>query len=184
MLGALWNPNLRVVAFEPLPQIRRALTKNLTLNGLEKQVAVHQVGTATFFLPRSESKDSEATGTLVADSWQSRQRCPEIEVETATFDDFARMHPMKVDLVKIDVEDFEASVLAGMEQTIRRDRPFIACEILPRAHRNERTRQTVEGLGYTPYWITCSGYIEFRTSILSVDSLTTSYSHPCRWRAR
>jgi hypothetical protein len=36
---------------------------------------------------------------------------------------------MKVDLVKIDVEDFEAGLLAGMERTIRRDRPFIVCEI-------------------------------------------------------
>jgi hypothetical protein len=75
------------------------------------------------------------------------------------FDDFERTHPMKLDLVKIDVEDFEAGVLAGMEQTIRRDRPFIVCEILPRAHRNEKTRQAVESMGYTPYWITHSGYI-------------------------
>ena len=165
MLGALWNPNLRVVAFEPVPQIHRALTKNLTLNGLGKQVSAHQLalsdrtGGATFFLPSAESKDYESTGTLVANSWQSRQHSPEIEVETASFDDFARIHPMKVDLVKIDVEDFEANVLGGMEHTIRRDRPFIVCEILPRVHGNERTRQTVEGLGYTPYWITSSGYI-------------------------
>jgi len=75
------------------------------------------------------------------------------------FDDFERAHPMKVDLIKIDVEDFEAGVLAGMEQTIRRDRPFIICEILPRLHRNERTRQIIESLGYTPYWITRAGLV-------------------------
>jgi len=80
-------------------------------------------------------------------------------VETTCFDDFERTHPMKVDLVKIDVEDFEAGVLAGMERTIRRDRPFIVCEILPREHRNERTREVVESLGYSPYWITPFGYI-------------------------
>jgi FkbM family methyltransferase len=165
ILGALWNQNLRVVAFEPVPQIRRALTRNIALNGLEKQVTVHQIaladrtGTATFYLPSTDSKDCEATGTLVTDSWQSRKASPEITVETMRFDDFGRTHPIKIDLVKIDVEDFEAEVLAGMDQTIRRDRPFIICEILPRAHHNEKTRQIVESLGYTPYWITDSGYI-------------------------
>jgi FkbM family methyltransferase len=131
----LWNPDLRVVAFEPVPQIYRALRRNVALNGLEKQVSAHQLaladrsGPATFYLPSSESRDSETTGTLVADSWQSRQDSPTIAVETVRFDDFERTHPMKVDLVKIDVEDFEAGLLAGMERTIRRDRPFIVCEI-------------------------------------------------------
>lgn len=165
LLGAVWNPDLRIVAFEPVPQIHEGLKKNLALNRLENRVSAYPIalgdrtGTATFYLPRTESRDYETTGTLVADSWQSRQHSPEIVVETLRFDDFERTHPMKVDLVKIDVEDFEAGVLAGMEQTIRRDRPFIICEVLPRQHRNERTRQIVESLGYTPYWISRSGYI-------------------------
>lgn len=165
ILGALWNTTLRVVAFEPVPQIYRALRRNVSLNGLEDRIFAHQLaladhtGTATFYLPDSQGRDYETTGTLVTDGWQSRQHAPEIVVETVRFDDFGRTHPMKIDLVKIDVEDFESGVLAGMEQTIRRDRPFIVSEILSRRHRNERTRQMVESLGYTPYWITNSGYI-------------------------
>jgi FkbM family methyltransferase len=165
ILGALWNPNLRVVAFEPVPQIHQALARNVSLNHLEQRVSTLQLaladraGEATFYLPRTASKDFETTGTLAADSWQSRKGSPEILVKTLRFDDFEPLHPMTVDLLKIDVEDFEAGVLAGMEHTIRRDRPFIVCEILPRAHRNERTRQIVESLNYTPYWITRSGYI-------------------------
>jgi len=46
-----------------------------------------------------------------------------------------------------------------MSQTIKRDRPFIVCEILPREHKNERTRLFIETVGYTPYWITASGYV-------------------------
>ena len=60
---------------------------------------------------------------------------------------------MKVDVVKIDVEDFEASALQGMQDTIARDRPFIICEILTREHRNLRAKEIVERLGYTAYWI-------------------------------
>jgi hypothetical protein len=66
---------------------------------------------------------------------------------------------MHVDLIKIDVEDFEADVLTGMQEVIKRDRPFIVCEVLPRPHRNQRTREIVASLAYQPYWITPSGYI-------------------------
>jgi len=38
-------------------------------------------------------------------------------------------------------------------------RVVIVCEILPRSHRNERTRNIVESLEYQSYWITPSGYI-------------------------
>src|SRR5207248_9556879 len=135
------------------------------LNQVQGHVSAYQValsdrtGTSTFYLPTTENRDIESTGTLVADGWQSRKQSPQIAVESARFDDFDRSHPVKVDLVKIDVEDFEASVLAGMEQVIRRDRPFIVCEILPREHRNEKTRSVLAALGYTAYWITPGAYV-------------------------
>jgi hypothetical protein len=65
---------------------------------------------------------------------------------------------MRLELVKIDVEDFEAAVLRGMRETIVRDRPFIVCEVLPRAHQNRETREILQSLGYTPYWITAAGF--------------------------
>jgi hypothetical protein len=99
---------------------------------------------------------------LAVNSWQVRQGAPGLEVESVRLDDYEAHHPMKVDLVKIDVEDFEGDVLAGMRRIIGRDHPFIVCEILPRnrEHRNEQTRQVIESLDYTPYWITSSGYIK------------------------
>ena len=101
----------------------------------------------------------ESTGTLASDSWQSRKGSPRIEVETVRFDEYETRHPMRVDLIKIDVEDFEADVLEGMQGIITRDRPFIVCEILPRLHGNQRTRKIVEALNYQPYWITSAGYV-------------------------
>lgn len=165
LLAGLWNPNLQIVSFEPVPQIYAALRKNIEFNGLEQRVAAHQIALAertrraTFHMPKPEGKDCEATGTLAINSWQEKQHSPTFEVEAARFDDFEQTHPIKVDLVKLDVEDYEAEVLAGMQATLRRDHPFVICEILPRAHRNERTRDIVQKLGYTPYWITSSGYI-------------------------
>jgi FkbM family methyltransferase len=167
ILAALWNHNLRVVAFEPVTPIHDGLRKNVSLNQLEARVACEsfalgdQTGDATMYLPNSEGADYEATATLAANSWQVRQGSPNFKVKTMRFDDYESAHPMKVDLIKIDVEDFEAAVLSGMQRTIARDRPFIVCEILPRnrEHKNEATTQMVEALGYTPYWITPVGYI-------------------------
>ena len=49
-----------------------------------------------------------------------------------TVDDFVSAHDVRaVDLVKIDTEATEDSVLAGMTQTLARDRPAVVCEILP-----------------------------------------------------
>ena len=167
VLGALWNSNLRVVSFEPIASIYEGLLKNVTANRLESQVTCENValssesGSGTIYLPASESKDAESTATLAANSWQVRQHAQPIHIRTVRFDDYEANHPMRVDLLKIDVEDFEADVLAGMSRVVERDRPFIVCEILPRnrEHRNERTRQIIEKMGYTAYWIVPSAYI-------------------------
>jgi FkbM family methyltransferase len=167
VLAALWNPDLKVVAFEPVPPIFSRLKRNVLLNRLESRVHCENIalsskgGKATLFLPKGDSLDLETTGTLVTDSWQATKASPLLlEVETVRFDEYESGHPMRVDLIKIDVEDFEADVIEGMRETIARDQPFIVCEVLPRLHRNQRTCKIVEALRYQPYWITPAGYIK------------------------
>lgn len=167
VLAALWNPSLRVVAFEPIAPIFAGFKKNVLVNHLERRVRCEnmalssQTGAATLYLPPTNGKDIESTGTLSVNSWQVRYKSQPIQVHAIRLDDYELQHPMHVDLIKIDVEDFEADVLLGMERIIFRDQPFIVCEILPRnrEHKNERTRQVIEKLNYTPYWITDSGFI-------------------------
>ena len=165
VLGPLWNPNLQVIAFEPVPGIFEKLKRNVRLNQLESRVHCENIalskqsGRAPLFLPNHGEVDLEATGTLASESWQARKGSARVEVETVRFDEYEARHPTLVDLVKIDVEDFEADVLEGMQATIMRDRPFIVCEVLPRPHRNQRTRKIVEALNYHPYWITPAAYI-------------------------
>jgi len=167
LLAALWNPNLRAVAFEPLLPIYEGLKRNVALNNLEQRICCENLalssrsGQTTLYLPAGGGKDFESTATLSGDSWQVRQHAQPLQVQATTFDEYEFRHPMRVDLIKIDVEDFEADVLQGMERVVRRDKPFIVCEILPRnrEHKNERTRQVIEFLEYTPYWITPSGYV-------------------------
>ena len=165
ILGGVWNPALRVIAFEPLTAIYEGLKKNVRCNRLEERIVCENLalasagGAATFFIPNTEDKDLESTGTLATESWQARKGSPQVQVETVRFDDYERKHPIRVDLVKIDVEDFEAAVLTGMQGVIRRDLPFIVCEILPRKHHNQGTHDIVKALNYQPYWITPLGCI-------------------------
>jgi FkbM family methyltransferase len=188
VLAALWNPKLKVIAFEPVPAIFSGLKKNVVINRVDGSVCCESValssssGRATLFLPKSEDLDIESTGTLVSDSWQHKKGAPSFEVETVRFDEYEARHLMRVDLIKIDVEDFEADVLEGMEETIKRDRPFIVCEVLPRLHRNERTRMIVEALNYKVYWITSLGYIRVPgfdfTRVQFTDFLLSPVSTP------
>lgn len=167
ILAALWNPQIKVVAFEAFQPIYARLKRNVALNHLDGRIVCEnialssQTGIGVFNIPQSAGRDYETTGTLAPSGWQVRQGSPCAQVETIRFDDYERSHPMRVDLMKIDVEDFEADVLEGMYSTINRDRPFIVCEILARnkEHRNERTRQVIKALNYTAYWITNSGYV-------------------------
>jgi FkbM family methyltransferase len=166
LLAGLWNPDLRVIAFEPLAPIYESLKKNVLRNGLQERIACEKValasaeGKATFFIPDAEGKDLESTGTLATNSWQARKGSPQVQVETMRFDEYESRHPIRVDLVKIDVEDFEAAVLRGMQGVIRRDLPFIVCEVLPREHHNQETDDIVKALNYQLYWITPLGYIQ------------------------
>jgi hypothetical protein len=47
-----------------------------------------------------------------------------------------------------------------MQGVIRRDLPFIVCEVLPREHHNQETNDIVKALNYQLYWITPLGYIQ------------------------
>lgn len=166
VLSALWNPRLRVIAFEPVSSIFQGLKNNVQLNRLTDRVICENMalssrsGNASFFLPKGEGLDIETTGTLAPESWQSKKGSPRIEVKTIRFDEYAAQHSDPIELIKIDVEDFEADVLDGMRDTIARDRPFIVCEVLPRSHKNVRTLEFLKALNYQPYWITDIGYVK------------------------
>jgi FkbM family methyltransferase len=166
IMAVLWNPQLRVFAFEAFSPIYEKLKTNIVLNGLEGRIVCENValasqsGVGLFRIPQPDTADFETTGTLSDQGFQVRQGCPTVPVMTVRFDDYERSRPTQVDLVKIDVEDFEAHVLEGMSATIQRDKPFIICEILNRKeHRNERTLEIIRSLNYTAYWITDAGYI-------------------------
>jgi len=70
--GRVLDPNIQVVAFEPLLPIYEGLKRNIALNQLDGRVVCenmalsNQTTRATLYVPEAEGKDYEATGTLAA----------------------------------------------------------------------------------------------------------------------
>ncbi len=148
LLAAHANPAGSVYAFEPYPPVYERLSRNVALNGLGnvsciRLAAGHETGTAPLFhvtadgLPSSSSLSRDFMESIAHPS-----RLASSEVDVVSIDDFVRKHRVtRVDLVKIDTEATEDTVLEGMVRTLERDRPVLFCEVL-----EERTARVIEGI--------------------------------------
>jgi len=129
LLACVRNPNLKVFAFEPVPEVRTVLVRNLEINGFAVRCSVRpealsdHCGTAQFHVPVSRDMASlDPRGFL---GLPGRL----IEVDIRTVDSLIERGTI-VDLVKIDVEGFEDAVLRGMERILEESRPRIIFECL------------------------------------------------------
>ncbi len=132
LLAAAANPDGRVIAFEPVPRLRERLHQNVALNGWDHRCAVRaeavsaepgrtQLHVPDQAVPTSASLDPAGYRGLKGQL---------IDVDITTVDR-AVPEDQRVDLIKIDVEGFEHTVLAGAERVLVRDRPIIVLEVNP-----------------------------------------------------
>ena len=128
VIGArLVGPEGHVVAVEPQPEALLRLRHNLALNGFDNVTLIEAaVG------------DEEGESDLVVSpegilEWAALASSPEPELPTirvgVTTLDKLRGELPAPKLVKLDVEGAEGRALAGMRQTLRRDRPSVVCEV-------------------------------------------------------
>jgi FkbM family methyltransferase len=177
IFAAAANPSAHVIALEPNPHVFAVLEANLALNPALR-VAPHSLaladhnGNETFYL---------AGGTSSLNPEFRQGGVETVSVTVAKGDDFiSRTAPDgRLDLVKIDTETTEPSVLRGLAGTISRDLPDIVCEVLP-----DRTERELEAffapLGYEAFWLTDRGPI--RRARLAGDAsmrhLNYLFRHP------
>lgn len=112
-----------VTAFEPTPAIFACLEKNCTRDNIDlKPLALSDKTDTVIFAVgrRSEINQIVSSADILSKHWFS------IEVPAVTLDS---LNLTGIDMIKIDVEGHELSVLRGAEQTIRGQRPLIAIEI-------------------------------------------------------
>lgn len=116
LLGSrLVGPTGKVVAFEPDPNARETLERNLAANGVDNViVAPYAVGDHVGKVRLSASGDSVGHVTPTGG----------IEIEQVTFDSFCADQGLTPTVMKIDIEGSEAAALSGSE-TVGRLREYL-----------------------------------------------------------
>jgi len=119
-----------VHAFEPAPIVSSALERNASLNDLRNLVMnpcalADRDGRMDLFLP---ADGAWTNASLIEHFTPQSQR---IAVQAMRFDSYCRREAIDhADLVKLDVEGAELSVLRGMGELLLKWRPDIICEVL------------------------------------------------------
>lgn len=154
------NPEVEAVLFEPLPTNQALIRDTLKRNALQK----------TTLIPAAVSDGSGdgilnadfmagATSTLAKGGSTFEQRhwgkeATQIGVSLVSIDETRQNHGV-IDLMKIDVEGHEETVLRGARRTIASDQPLLLIEC---GHSHHSCLNSLESFGYT---------------ILSADHLST-----------
>lgn len=160
LLAAHANRDGFVYAFEPLRDANERLQRNVGLNNLSNVRAIASAvgdidGTAEFFFTETQMPCSSS---LSYDFMRSAEGLRSVDTPVITVDTFARENALEgVELVKIDTETTEPQVLCGMTKTIRRDQPFIVCEVLKGRGSEETLQEIIRSIGYRAYLLTPDG---------------------------
>lgn len=158
LMAAAARPEAQVHAFEPSPRVFESLRANIRGNPCSRHVVLNRravaarSGATTLHVPSR----TWGSASLARAGFEGLPGHLE-EVEAVTLDEYVRdAHLPRVDLIKIDVEGFEADVLRGARNVLLTHRPTIVCECLPRADR--RTLQCLlEEVRYRPVRLTEHG---------------------------
>jgi FkbM family methyltransferase len=147
------NPSAEIYAFEPLPVIYSRLQHNLKINGLK----------ASMHLIALTDEDGEAkifSANTLSDTFdqaslnQSRIANGKYTIiKTKKLSTFIEDNAISnIDLIKIDVETFEAHVLRGMGKYLELFRPTMLIEIL-NAGIGREVFEMIKSFGYRYYRI-------------------------------
>lgn len=144
----------KVIAFEPMPVLARALRDKFPGN----DVAVEQValsdreGTVELHMPVVDGVVVTGCSTISADASETYPASRAIEVPMDRLD---AVYKGRVGFIKIDVEGHEQAVLDGAVQTIRRCRPRMLVEVDDRLSPGglARARAYFDRLGYTGHFV-------------------------------
>lgn len=116
---AVGNPNIRVIAFEPVPSNAALLAQNIQTNGIENCTIVN---TAVGDHVGRVSINDNGPWSIVGGG--------SVEVPMTTLDTYCaeQLPGTRIDFIKIDVEGYEPNVLAGAAQILAQWRPIIFME--------------------------------------------------------
>lgn len=180
------NPSSKVIAFEPYEVNLERLKKNAALNGVLDGIEVvpealgSNTGKLDFAVPQEEkvcdvlSADIEFTAQFT-DTYDAFKT---VKVPQSTLDMYVEsMSAPGVDLMKIDVENFELEVLEGARQVISTYKPVIMAEMFVDSARKKFFSDYLKPLGYYCYLIGKKGL--FRSTELVQNPDCRNYIFSC-----
>ncbi|MFH1129922.1 MAG: FkbM family methyltransferase [Pseudomonadota bacterium] len=130
-LAKLCAPNGFVYAFEAFPETAVGLQHEIDKENLSSCVKVESVaisdGTEKKVHLFAGRDNHHGEWSIVPRYEYGRSATPEIEVDAIDLDSYFKGKP-RIDLVKIDVEEAENKVLAGMQRILKEDRPILMVE--------------------------------------------------------
>jgi FkbM family methyltransferase len=125
---AMLEAGATVYAFEPNPEmapILAAISPDPHLNIVERAVSDH-AGTVDFYIDLRPGLGAAASSVHQLAGLETATK--HITVDCTTIDDFCRIHALRPQFMKIDVEGNERAVFVGAAETIRRNRPLMIFE--------------------------------------------------------
>lgn len=157
----------KVLAFEPQPGLVDLMRRTLHLNGLRDQVEVHPVGlsdesgTLAMEIPVGHAGGAQIP-TQLSRRWNTLKygEVQRQSVEVRVFDELVPAD-FRCQLVKIDVEGYELSVLRGMRRTLERSPDAtVLLEKMIRGYGDERELWTFfQSLGMRVYAVLDGGWL-------------------------
>lgn len=135
VLFAQWvGPRGRVFAFEPAPECRSGLRRQLELNGVAARVEVRAEAVAESAGVRSFRADGLRGDNRLAGKGDQPGAAGWVSVPTTSIDEFCDRAGVAPDVLKIDVEGAELEVLRGARRTLGRNgsRLAVFVELHPR----------------------------------------------------
>lgn len=178
LLACAENRNIRVFSFEPAEGAFTYLGKNVALNRMNDRITAEKLalgdsGGELTFQEIENDKYRFTSHVLSGESHASTKVTPRktrsYRVEATTLDAYCDRHQVgAVDLIKIDTEGSESSILTGAEGVISRHRPVIICEILF-DFREKQIESILKRHGYEFYFFRDQALVKKDTIIRSAD---------------
>lgn len=149
----------QIFCFEPYSPNLKRLKKNILLNKLQNvEIVDYALGNSTdilnFTVPNDDriSDVSSADGKFSRSMYDNSIQWKEIKVKQTTIDLFVEERRINsVDLMKIDVENYEMQVFQGAINTLKKLKPVIICEIFLDAERKQFFDNLLADCGYYSY---------------------------------
>jgi len=163
---------IHVHAFEPVDNTHRAFCENVERNRLQN-IRVNKLIVSDTRSPQSIYVHESWNSGVSSIFFREGSTCRPEEVESITLDAYcARENLARVDVIKLDVEGHELSVLKGAVETLAQRRPVLLMEVkdeaLGEAHVSRAALYDfLAGAGYQAYAITNA--VELRPILQPVE---------------